>query len=114
MQSMLIFETVGLKEKLLPLIDRACRYHNFETHDVEFVYDWFVTRAISNVLQLVVKGHVRNLLQHDVLEVMYVDHGLDIELYINDLFLRNQLRFFQNEVVKVLVTYRDIIIVRNL
>lgn len=114
MQTTLIFETVGLKDLLQPYLVSLCSDHRFFTHDIEEVYDWFVTRAVRGVLSIVAGGNVRGFPFSDVLETMYCERGIELEVYIQELFAKNGISFHKGEVIKVMVTYRDLIVVRNI
>lgn len=112
-QSMIILDSSELSVRLRDTLTQAAHNNHLYHYDAEQLYDWVIMRAFSNILFLKVHGHVRNFLPNDLFETIYREIGFDVEIQVNQYILGHRLSFLQNEKVKMLVTYKDIVIVRS-
>ncbi len=112
-QTMIILDSSELSVRLKKLLTHAANSNHMYHYDAEALYDWVVMRAFSNLLFLKVRGHVRGFYPNDLFETIYQDFGYEVELQLNQYILSARLNFLQNESVKMLVTYKDIVIVRS-
>ena len=112
-QSMIILDSSELSVRLKDTLVQAAHNNHLYHYDAEQLYDWIITRAFSNVLFLKVRGHVRNFSPNDLFETIYREIGYDVEIQVNQYVLGHRLVFLQNEKIKMLVTYNNIVIVRS-
>lgn len=112
-QSLIILDSSELSVRLKGLLAHAAHSNHLQHYDAEDLYDWVVMRAFSNLLFLKVRGHVRGFHPNDLFETIYQEIGYEVELQLHQYILSARLTFLQNESVKMLVSYNDIVIVRS-
>lgn len=113
MQTILILDCAELYCSLEYNLKIMASKHHLEYTQYEDLYDWVITTSISNILHLTVKGHVRNLTRNDAYRMIYDEIGFDLEVKMAFFIDQQQIRFLKGETVKMLVTYRDVLIVRS-
>ncbi len=114
MQTILILNCPELYHKFHKALTFLAAKHNLFYLDFEDMYDWLIKNGMSNLLSLKVKGHVRNLFKHDVLNEIYSEIGQRLEYELLQVIQSQRVQFLQNETIRMLVTQNDMVIVRSL
>lgn len=114
MQSILILNCPEIYRKFHQPLEYLAFKHSLRYLDFEDMYDWVIKTAMSNILSLKVKGHVRNLIGHDVMNEIYSEIGQRLEYELLQFIQSQRVQFLQNETIRMLVTQNDMVIVRSL
>lgn len=113
MQSILIVDCNYIYKWMEPELLRLATQHSLLYHDFETMYDWMLTHAMSRVLTATVRGHVLGYMHDDLLAVIYSEIGLQLESLLHQYVRQQGIEFLKGETIKMLVTYKDVIIVRT-
>ena len=113
-QIMHILDVSGISQRILPRLHDLIHVHRLNQQDIERVFDWCIAESFHRLLQVRVQGHLSNHQSHDVYACIYDEIEYEIELAMNQLIYGNNLYFLKSDAIKLMTTYRDLIIVRSI
>lgn len=112
-QVLIIIDIAGISQRIMPILAGTIRNYHIPLTDIESTYDWLIAEALEKILSSTVAGHVRGHSRHDIYRCIYDEIGSPIEHYVRQVIAGNGLQFLEKERVKVLVTYKDLVVVRS-
>ncbi len=114
-QVMFLLDGSNFYSVIYPQLCRAAQEHNVQVSELESLYDWVIIEAIRRVVTVQVANHVRvdNHYRHDVYRCVYDSIGYTVEQFVVTFFGTNNIQFLKHANLKILVTYRDIVIVKK-
>lgn len=113
MQHLIVIDLSSLTSKMLPKIQATAQAFRIQPEEMEPLFDWLINQAMSNVMYLEVKGHLKNHFPNDVFKLVHDTIGYELEAELLHLFNLHRLLFINHETVKTLVTYHQLLVVRS-
>jgi urocanate hydratase len=113
-QSMVILSITEFSFTLRQHLISAQYEHRLSPDEFEDLFDWVVTEAMTRILHFNVKGHVRCHNPHDIYRIVYDEVGAMAELWLSRAFVQHKLFFMQDETIKAMITFDQILLVRNI
>lgn len=85
--------------------------HNFiRPNEIEDLYDWIVTEALSKIFVNYYKTYINKHYRHDVYKCVFDYYGPYVCSILMEILKNNKLTFITNDVVKIMVLKETLII----
>ena len=97
-------------QELYPVLEQE--YH-LRPDEREYLYDWTICEALSNVVNLQYQALIYSHYKHDIYRCIFDSVGKEVTALLEQELTAHSLSFFKGEIIKVLVAGDTLFIARG-
>lgn len=108
--SIIVINITDVYNYLRSNYDSIINHNYIRPNEIEDMYDWVVTEALSKVFINYYKTNVDKHYRHDIYKCVFDSYGLYVCSILIEILKNNKLNFIRNDVVKIMVLKETLVI----